>query len=89
MFDAAKWKEQTAQLAPGDLLILYTDGVTEAQDAEGVLFGEGRLLTASRTCLGQSAEAIGRAVLNDIHAFVSNAPQADDITLLLIRREDT
>ena len=73
-----------AQLVAGDTLLLYTDGVTEALDPEGNLYGEDRLLDALANCDRQPAGAVA-AVVADVAAFTRHAAQADDMTLLVLR----
>ena len=77
-----RFRNHTIVLAPGDALFQYTDGVTEATDAQDELFGEERLLSA----LIESFSADPSRVLPHVHAkigeFVASAPQFDDITML-------
>jgi phosphoserine phosphatase RsbU/P len=68
-------------------LLLYTDGVTEAQNEIGEFFGERRLLDVAQRHKSCSVEELQRAILADVHDFVGDAPQADDITLLVMGRE--
>ena len=70
-------------LLPGDRLLLYTDGVTEAQNPACTLFGERRLLNAIQSA-PDTPQATLDALLAAIGAFASTAPQADDITLLTV-----
>jgi serine phosphatase RsbU (regulator of sigma subunit) len=87
VLDDVTWNVGAAQLAPGDVCVLYTDGVTEAQnDADG-FWGEARLQAVTLANLGRCAADVRAAVLDDIHAFVGRAPQSDDITLMVIARE--
>ncbi|OYX68671.1 MAG: hypothetical protein B7Y95_19885 [Rhizobiales bacterium 32-66-11] len=74
------------QLAPGDTLFLFTDGVTEAFDVDDEPYGEGRLesLLSQGVNTGHVPEVAER-VLASIHAFERGAPQADDITCLTLR----
>jgi serine phosphatase RsbU (regulator of sigma subunit) len=73
------------KLGRGDLLMLYTDGVTEAHDARDALFGEARLLaTLNGASRGSAADAI-TAVREAMRLFCGTHPQADDITLLALR----
>jgi serine phosphatase RsbU (regulator of sigma subunit) len=81
------WGAKTIPLARGDLLVLYTDGVTEAQDAADSLFGDDRLLDVVRAHAGENAPEIQAAILESIRAFVGDAPQFDDITLMTLKRE--
>ena len=80
------YRRQTFRLAKEDAFLLYTDGVTEASDERGVMFGEQRL---SDTVAGLPRNATAReevdGVVRAIRAFVKDAPQSDDITLLAFR----
>lgn len=71
-------------LSPGDILVMYTDGVTEAEDAAGQDFGECRLLDALRSNAHLPAENLLRAVVSAVRAF-SASEQRDDITLVIAR----
>lgn len=75
----------TAQLECGDLLVICSDGVTEACDPNGDLFGEARLRNSLEGCGGQLAEDVSRRVVAAVHEHVRTAPQSDDITLIVIR----
>jgi sigma-B regulation protein RsbU (phosphoserine phosphatase) len=74
------------RLEAGDCLILYTDGVTEALDANGLEFGMSKLTEAIQASAADGAPAILNRVTADLKAFVGNYPQNDDITLLAIRK---
>ena len=69
-----------------DCLILYTDGVTEALDANGLEFGMSRLTEAIQASAADGAPAILSRVTADLKTFVGNYPQNDDITLIAIRK---
>jgi sigma-B regulation protein RsbU (phosphoserine phosphatase) len=86
IIEDATWYQKVVQLAPDDVLVLYTDGVTEAQNAQGAFFGEERLLEATRANLRQTAQDIQEAVLAEVEAFSGNAPQSDDIALMILTR---
>ena len=73
------------QLRAGDLVILYTDGVTEAFDTGYKAFGEGRLVRAVQECRTLPAGAVRDRIIAEIRAFAGTAPQSDDITLVVIR----
>ena len=81
VFESNVYATQHATLAPGDTLLVFSDGVTEAMDAAQNLYGDGRLraLLAARR-FASSAEAV-EAILGDVLAYEGEAPQADDITL--------
>ena len=70
----------------GDALVLFSDGVTDAQNAEGEEFGEERLLDVWRSTPGLPATALIDRAFEAIDAFVGGAPQFDDITILVARR---
>ena len=83
--DMVKYKEQELQLQPGDEIYLYTDGVTEAHNINKELFGEERLLESLNSTKGMSVEEICHKVKQDVDAFVCDAEQFDDITMLCVR----
>lgn len=73
------------RLEPGDLLLLYSDGVTEAMDVKHALYGEQRLLALLETCAGKpSADFIVEAIMRSVREHASGAEQSDDITLLAL-----
>lgn len=73
-----KYRVQAVKLSPGDSILLYTDGVTEAMDAAGAQYGEERL---ERT-LKSSGPAFVSTIRQDVAAFVGETEQSDDITML-------
>jgi serine phosphatase RsbU (regulator of sigma subunit) len=81
----ASYLEETTQLAPGDLVIVFSDGITEAMDASGRWFGDQRLKEALRQA-SLSAELVGRGVLNAVRRFVDGHAQSDDITMVCLSR---
>ena len=84
--DAAQWKQKIVRFSPGDMLLLYTDGITEAQNREGVFFDEDRLLDVAIGKINSSACEVRDALLDELHRFVGNASRQDDIALVVIRR---
>ena len=78
--------ESEERLQPGDSLVLFSDGVTDAQNADDEEFGEGRLLDTLRHAAGQPAETVIDRVFAAIDAFVARTLQFDDITVLVVRR---
>jgi sigma-B regulation protein RsbU (phosphoserine phosphatase) len=73
-------------LERGDVLVLYTDGVTEALDAEGLEFGIDRTIQSVRASAVDGASAIVTRVIEDVRNFSGAQPQNDDITLIAIRK---
>ncbi len=69
-----------------DCLVLYTDGVTEALDGEGLEFGMDRMIQSVRASAVQGASAIVTRVIEDVRNFAGSQPQHDDITLIAIRK---
>ena len=78
--------ETRGTLGPGDAVVLFSDGVTDAQSVEGEEFGEERLLAVLEDARGCDAGELIDRVLAAIDRFVGGAPQFDDITLLVVRR---
>ena len=72
-------------MKPGDSLILYSDGVTEAMNGAGEEYGEERLLAMANRGSYASAAEIKDALLEDVGAFREGAPVNDDLTLVIIR----
>lgn len=81
-----QYLETTHCLEPGDYLVLYSDGVTDAQNELDEEFGEARLLEVLRREVTRPAEALIDAVFAALDRFAGNTPQFDDITLLVVRR---
>jgi sigma-B regulation protein RsbU (phosphoserine phosphatase) len=84
----APYSEQREHLGPGDVLVLYSDGVTEANNANFDEFGEDRFIEVLKQHRHEPAAAIVAAVTNALGEFAAGAPQADDITLVVAKRVD-
>jgi len=69
------------------VLVLYTDGITEAQNAQGASFGEDRLLESVEANLGRPAQDIQDAIVTEIRGFTGDVPQSDDIVLAVVVRD--
>ncbi|MBR4981347.1 MAG: SpoIIE family protein phosphatase [Lachnospiraceae bacterium] len=78
------YMEQEMQLEPGDRIFLYTDGVTEANDIDGKLYSEERLERFINSVKEEKAEDVLNAIKGDIDLFADEAPQFDDITMLML-----
>lgn len=83
--EGIKYKLQEMQLTPGDIVFLYTDGVTEATNSETKLYGEDRLLEALNSREFKSMKEICEYVKSDVDLFVGEAPQFDDITMVAFK----
>ena len=83
--DGVKYRRQEIQMQPGDILYLYTDGVTEATNAEVQLYGEDNLLKAMNSCEFESMKELCTFIKADVDAFVGEAPQFDDITMVAFK----
>jgi sigma-B regulation protein RsbU (phosphoserine phosphatase) len=80
--------ECRADLAPGDLVLLYTDGVTDARAASGERFGDDRLLDVIARCRGGSAREAVERIAEASRAFQGEMPAADDVTIVAIKRTE-
>jgi PAS domain S-box-containing protein len=79
------FEEKRLRMQGGDVLVLYTDGVTEARDAAGELFGQARLCAIVNRCHRESPEAIIDAVLREIAEFTDSAVLEDDVTMVVMK----
>lgn len=82
-----KYKDSTIQMRPGDTLVLYTDGITEAANAEDEEYGLDRLLAICKKNCTLPIEGLAQAIEQDLDAFVHGRPYVDDRTLVFVRRE--
>jgi sigma-B regulation protein RsbU (phosphoserine phosphatase) len=85
--EETSWSRQFVQIDHGDLLLLYTDGVVEAQNKTNELFGENRMLAVARKYMNRQAKDVEEALLSSVHDFAGDALQFDDITLMIIKRD--
>ena len=81
-----EYKESNVTLAPGDTLVLYTDGVSEAMNSEGEEFGVARLRQIFDGQAPASARDANEAILQSVTNFAGETPQSDDVTCLVLRR---
>lgn len=79
-------QDREVEFAAGDVMVLYTDGITEAPNAEEKEFSGARLADAVRSAHERSASAINDAVLEAVRRFAGVTPQRDDITLVTVKR---
>lgn len=79
----SQYSSRQAQLRPGDIVVWYSDGLTESRDAGGKLYGNQRLSAAIQANSQLSAEGLRDAILADVRAFSAGQPQRDDITVVV------
>ncbi|MDR1642943.1 MAG: PP2C family protein-serine/threonine phosphatase [Clostridiales bacterium] len=84
-FEDMKYTNETTELLPGDVLLMYTDGVTEAMSESGELYSEERLLSAANSHKDCSCAELVVAIKRELDIFAGQAEQADDITILALR----
>ncbi len=82
--ELAMFESRTLTLGTNDELLLFTDGVTEAMNKDGGLYGEERLEVVANANSGDCPEALVKAVRNDVASFAKDAEQSDDITVLVL-----
>ena len=93
VLEGGTWEQGTVQLGPGDALVLYTDGITEAYRELPLLFGEERLLSSVQASLAKAGslcptpQQIQDRLLADVDRFVGGAPRSDDIALAILLRD--
>ncbi|MBN1563592.1 MAG: PP2C family protein-serine/threonine phosphatase [Anaerolineae bacterium] len=86
MFEELQWQQAAATLDTGAILVMYSDGVSEAQDRANEEYGAERLVAVIRDHAQESAQAIHDAIIASVQAFVGDAPQFDDMTLVVAKR---
>lgn len=84
-FDQPCYREEHTPVEPGDTLLLFTDGVTEARNPAGVEFGEGRLAELLTAIRGQRAESIAQKITDCVAGFAQSGLE-DDATLVVLQR---
>jgi len=84
MFEAATYEVREAHLAPEDKLLIYTDGLSEAEDPTGEFFGEQRIREVLRKHSGRGCQEIFEALEKAVENFTAGTPQRDDVTLLVV-----
>lgn len=85
VFEAAGYQSQEILLQPGDSLLAYTDGITEATNLDLDLFNGDRLLTTLKSFKGRTMAEMVTTIMTAVRKFTKEAPQSDDITLLALR----
>jgi serine phosphatase RsbU (regulator of sigma subunit) len=83
-FESVSYNSSPLQLEPGDVLVVYSDGVTEAENPEGEMFGEERLLQVIKSNASAGVEVLKKKILEAIDRFTEGMAQTDDLTFVLI-----
>ena len=86
LMEAAEFGVAEQRLAPGDKIVIYTDGVTEAQNAAGEFFGKKRLREIVTAHAAASCQSLHDAIQQAVTEFTEGAPQSDDITLVVLEK---
>jgi phosphoserine phosphatase RsbU/P len=84
----AEYTSAAVRLEIGDVLIAYTDGITEAENLQGEFWGQQRLEKLLRSCHDRTPKEIIRCVLDEVSDFSKAQPQRDDVTLVVVRAKD-
>jgi sigma-B regulation protein RsbU (phosphoserine phosphatase) len=85
LFEVAPYSGDTVELKPGDTLVIYSDGVTEAKNVAGEEFGESRLVTVLERYSRGSAAIVLDQIINAVKDFAVGAEQYDDVTALVVK----
>ena len=86
LFPKRPFEQATFSLGPGDTLLLYSDGVSEANDKDYNEFSVERVVASLRAAAAEPGEKILDRLIEDIDAFAAGAPQFDDITMMVVKR---
>jgi phosphoserine phosphatase RsbU/P len=84
-FDFVEYKPRQTRLTTGDVVVMFTDGVTEAVDANNQMLGDERLEELVKESVSLSAEEIKQIILDEVLSFTAGLPQGDDITLIVLK----
>lgn len=83
-----EWGSDKITISPADMLVLFTDGVTDAQNLTGEFIDRKIILNTVQQNIGKSAQEVQQAILEKVHHFVGDAPRFDDITLVILKRQN-
>ena len=82
------YAQETVTLERGDLVLIFSDGVSEAMDSSGEQLGEGPIQEVLKKYHGGDPEELKDALIAAVRAHAAGAPQADDITVVVVKRMD-
>jgi len=88
LFDDQEWQQRKIQLNPGDLVVMYTDGITDAQNQQYELYGMERFKETLQANHKQPPAELDKLVLEDIDRFQDGAPQPDDIAMVILKKDE-
>jgi len=83
-----EFRDQFVDMQPGDSLVLFTDGIAEAENYEGEEFGSEGVIAALSSSHGRPADSTISVVETAVEAFIGELPQADDVTILVVNRRE-
>jgi serine phosphatase RsbU (regulator of sigma subunit) len=86
LFPTARYESTAFQMAVGDALIVYSDGLTEAESVSGDMFGEERVKAIITGHAARGSAALGSAILSEVEEFTRDAVPTDDLTFLIVQR---
>jgi len=86
MLPATVYEESALEIEPGEMMLAYTDGLTEAENVLGQEFGMSRLEEMLPDLRGLDPESVGRRILEEVDRFLGDARTTDDLSLVVIRR---
>lgn len=88
LFDDQDWQQRKIQLDPGDMVIMYTDGVTDAQNPLNEFYGMERFSKTVQANRRRPPAELEKLVLEDIDRFLDGAPQPDDMAMVILRTDE-
>lgn len=86
MFDFATYRPRRFGMERGDIMVIYSDGLTKAENPRGELFGDDRLIEIIRRDASAGSQVMKRSLMNAIEEFTQGSPQADDVTFVMVEK---
>jgi serine phosphatase RsbU (regulator of sigma subunit) len=87
ILDEANYEETQLEIAPGDKVVFYTDGIVEAMNKKQEMYGFERLHEVVKASTSETAEALMKDIIEDVSTFTGNVPQHDDLTIIVVSAE--
>lgn len=85
--EETSWGQDEVMISPGEMLLMYTDGVTDAQNNDGEFIDRKIIFSTAQQHIGESTQDVLQGILERVHRFVADAPRFDDLTLVILGRE--